>query len=137
MRSTRRVDTKPELALRSALHRSGARFRKDFRVDTPIRPIRVDIAFPSRRLAVLVDGCFWHRCPEHGTRPRANAEFWKAKLDRNVERDRETDAALAASGWKVLRFWEHESPQEAATAVLAELGGASSAGDRGNSPQSP
>jgi DNA mismatch endonuclease (patch repair protein) len=83
--------------------------------------VRADIAFPRRRLAVFVDGCFWHRCPEHGTSPKANHDFWKAKLDRNVERDRESDAALEAAGWTVLRFWEHEDPAVAATKILAAL----------------
>jgi DNA mismatch endonuclease (patch repair protein) len=78
---------------------------------------KVDIVFPTERLAVFVDGCFWHSCPEHATYPRANGHWWAAKLARNVERDRETDRRLAAEGWTVLRIWEHEDPLEAATNV--------------------
>jgi DNA mismatch endonuclease, patch repair protein len=121
MRSTKRTDTSPELALRSVLHRAGARFRKDYPVKTEHRSVRPDIVFPARRLAVFVDGCFWHRCPEHGTQPRAHGDFWRAKLDRNVERDRETDAALEAAGWRVFRCWEHEPPEEAAVRILSVL----------------
>jgi DNA mismatch endonuclease, patch repair protein len=121
MRSTKRTDTSPELALRSALHRAGARFRKDYPVRTEERLVRPDIVFPARRLAVFVDGCFWHRCPEHGTDPRANADFWRAKLDRNVHRDEQTNAALQAAGWRVVRCWEHEPPEEAAERVLRAL----------------
>jgi DNA mismatch endonuclease (patch repair protein) len=121
MRSNRRTDTAPERALRSLLHRSGLRFRKDYRVDLADRRVRVDIAFPRHRLAVFVDGCFWHRCPEHATDPITNGRFWSDKLRRNVERDRQTDAALCLAGWTVLRFWEHEDPTAAARAVVEAL----------------
>jgi len=94
MRANRRTDTKPEMALRRALHRQGYRFRKDYRLDlaggTRVRP---DIAFTARRVAVFVDGCFWHACPEHGTRPANNVWYWEPKLRRNVERDRAADRA--------------------------------------------
>lgn len=73
-------------------------------------------------VAVFVDGCFWHRCPLHGTLPKANADWWLAKLDRNVERDRETDLLLVASGWQVLRFWEHEEPAAAAATIAGAVG---------------
>jgi DNA mismatch endonuclease (patch repair protein) len=72
-------------------------------------------------VAVFVDGCFWHRCPDHGTRPRTNVGYWRAKLDRNVERDRANDAALAAARWRVVRVWEHEDPAEAAARIAALL----------------
>ena len=122
MRANRRTDTKPEIVLRRALHRQGYRFRKDYRLDlsggTRVRP---DIAFTARRVAVFVDGCFWHACPEHGTKPANNVWYWEPKLRRNVERDRAADAALAADGWDVVRIWEHEPLEAAVTAVLAAL----------------
>ena len=122
MRANRRKDTKPELALRRALHGRGYRYRKDYRLDlaggTRVRP---DIVFTARKVAIFVDGCFWHGCPEHGSRPAVNVWYWEPKLRRNAERDRAADAALAAAGWAVVRVWEHE-PLEAATAsVVAAL----------------
>lgn len=102
-------DTAPELALRRLLHARGLRYR----VDVPPLPglrRRADVVFTRARLAVFVDGCFWHRCPEHGTSPKNNAEWWRDKLDRNVQRDRDTDRTLTDAGWQVLRFWEHEPP---------------------------
>src|SRR5438445_12809478 len=119
MRANRRVDTKPELALRSALHRRGYRFRKDYRLDLDAGArVRPDIAFTAKRVAVFVDGCFWHVCPEHGTKPAANTWYWGPKLARNVERDRAADAALVAAGWQVVRTWEHESLGAAVAVVL-------------------
>jgi DNA mismatch endonuclease (patch repair protein) len=118
MRGNRKRDTKPEIAIRSSLHRSGLRFRKDFpiRADSG-RPIRADIVFPRARVAVFVDGCFWHRCPQHGTSPRSNSGYWRPKLDRNVERDREVDRRLTDAGWTVVRVWEHEDPEDAARQI--------------------
>ena len=124
MRANRRTDTKPELALRSALHRQGYRFRKDFRVDLDGGArVRPDIAFTARRVAVFVDGCFWHVCPEHGRDPAVNEWYWAPKLRRNIERDRAADAALAAAGWQVVRVWEHEPLDAAIAAVVAVLDG--------------
>jgi DNA mismatch endonuclease (patch repair protein) len=80
---------------------------------------RADIVFTRARIAVFVDGCFWHGCPQHATQPASNAPWWSAKLARNVERDRETDDHLRESGWTVLRFWEHEDAREAAEVVVA------------------
>ncbi|MGH2918157.1 MAG: very short patch repair endonuclease [Solirubrobacteraceae bacterium] len=122
MRSNRRRDTAPELAMRSALHRAGLRFR----VDMPVRPaghrvVRPDVVFPRRRLAIYVDGCFWHGCPIHGTQARTNAGYWRAKIAENQERDRRITAALEDDGWIVLRFWEHEEPAEMAARVAAAL----------------
>ena len=111
-----RRDTKPEVEIRSALHRRGLRFRLQRPLDFDRRR-RVDIVFPRERVAVFVDGCFWHSCPQHATFPRANAEFWRSKLRRNVARDRETDRRLEAEGWIVLRFWEHEDPDAAAATI--------------------
>jgi DNA mismatch endonuclease (patch repair protein) len=123
MRANRRTDTKPELALRRALHRRGYRFRKDYRLDLDGgRRVRPDIAFTARRVAVFVDGCFWHACPEHGSKPRANDWYWTPKLARNVERDRVADETLASAGWQVVRIWEHESLEQAVAAVIAVVG---------------
>ena len=122
MRANRRTDTKPELALRSALHRQGYRFRKDFRLDLDGGArVRPDIAFTGRRVAVFVDGCFWHVCPQHGRDPAVNESYWSPKLRRNVERDRAADAALAAAGWRVVRVWEHQSLDEAVAMVVEVL----------------
>jgi DNA mismatch endonuclease (patch repair protein) len=82
---------------------------------------RPDVVFSKARVAVFVDGCFWHRCPQHLTDPRTNSTYWAAKLDRNVARDRRNDAALEAAGWHVIRVWEHESPSGAADRVEAAL----------------
>jgi DNA mismatch endonuclease (patch repair protein) len=69
----------------------------------------------------MVDGCFWHGCPVHGTSPKSNADWWKHKIERNKERDAATDVAFAEAGWLVLRVWEHENPEEAAARVAAEV----------------
>jgi DNA mismatch endonuclease, patch repair protein len=121
MRGNRRADTKPELALRSALHGLGYRYRKDFRLDLPLRRVRPDIAFTRRKVAVFVDGCFWHACPEHGSKPKNNEWYWSPKLARNVERDRAADEALAQAGWTVIRLWEHVPLPDAVAAVVAAL----------------
>jgi DNA mismatch endonuclease (patch repair protein) len=115
-----RRDTLPELALRSELHRRGLRFRVD-RAPVPGLRSRADIVFGPAHVAVYVDGCFWHSCPEHGTRPKANAEWWEQKLNRNQERDAETDRTLRENGWAVVRIWEHEDPIEAADRVEAAV----------------
>src|SRR4051812_33034335 len=96
-----------ERSLRSALHGRGLRFRKHLAV-LPGRRCKPDIVFPRAQIAVFVDGCFWHRCPEHASSPKANAEWWSEKLARNVARDRENDALLRAAGWTVVRLWAHE-----------------------------
>lgn len=111
-----RRDTAPELALRSELHRRGLRFRVDRAPVLGVRS-RADIVFGPARVAVYVDGCFWHSCPEHATKPKANAEFWERKLQRNRERDGETNQLLEERGWAVVRVWEHEDPVEAADRV--------------------
>jgi len=122
MKSNRRVDTKPELALRRALHGLGYRYRKDFRLDLDggVR-VRPDIVFTARKVAVFVDGCFWHCCPEHGSQPASNTWYWEPKLRRNVDRDRAADAALDQAGWTVMRFWEHESIESAVAEVVGVL----------------
>lgn len=98
------TNTRPEVVLRKELTRRGLRYRLQYRVEG----VRVDIAFPSRRLAVLIDGCFWHGCPEHYVHPRGNTDFWDKKLRENVDRDRRQTLKLRGSGWAVLRLWEHE-----------------------------
>ena len=128
MRANRRADTKPELALRRALHHLGYRYRKDYRLDLDAGArVRPDIAFTARRVAVFVDGCFWHACPQHGRNPEVNEWYWAPKLRRTVERDRAADAALAAAGWQVVRIWEHVPLGDAVAAVTAALRGASRA----------
>lgn len=122
MLANRRTDTKPEIALRSELHRRGLRFRKDFRLDLGSVKPRPDIVFTRSKVAVFVDGCFWHSCAEHrGKTPKTNAEYWATKLARNVERDLENDVALRSAGWTVVRLWEHVSTPDAADSVEAAL----------------
>src|ERR1700720_953884 len=122
MRANRRTDTKPELALRHALHRMGYRYPKDYRLALDSgRRVRPDIAFTARKVAVFVDGCFWHACPEHGSKPRANEWYWGPKLIRNVERDRVNDAALILAGWTVVRLWEHVPLDQAVGTVVTAL----------------
>ncbi|QEV18275.1 very short patch repair endonuclease [Streptomyces alboniger] len=109
-------DTAPEVAVRRLLHAAGLRYR----INTPVpgMPRRtIDIAFGKAKIAVFMDGCFWHGCPEHATWPKVNAEWWRQKLDRNIARDLETKKHLAEAGWTVLRFWEHEAPDEVAKRV--------------------
>lgn len=120
MQGNRGSDTRPEVMLRSALHRRGLRFLKNASPIVGVR-CRADIVFRGARIAVFCDGCFWHRCPDHGTLPRTNGSYWQAKLDRNVQRDRQNDEALRAAGWQVIRVWEHESPAAAATRVAAAV----------------
>lgn len=121
MRSNRPRDTLPEVRLRSALHRSGLRFRKHVR---PVHGLRceADIAFSRAQLAVFLDGCWWHSCPEHGEIPKQHKEFWSAKLAGTRERDRRNTDALVAAGWSVLRIWEHESLEDAVRKVHERLG---------------
>ncbi len=106
-----------ERVVRSELHRRGLRFRKHASPVPGLR-CRPDIVFTKARVAVFVDGCFWHRCPIHGSSPKANASYWKPKLDANVARDRRNDAALADAGWSVLRFWAHQPVDEIVQAVV-------------------
>ncbi|WAM18122.1 very short patch repair endonuclease [Rhodococcus sp. JS3073] len=120
MRAQRRRDTAPELALRRELHRRGVRYYVD---RAPMKGIRrrADLVFPRRKVAVYVDGCFWHSCPQHATFPKSNAQWWAEKLAGNVTRDRDTDTRLADAGWTVVRIWEHENPAVAADRVQEAL----------------
>lgn len=122
MRGNRRRDTKPELAVRRLIHAAGLRYRVDF---APIGGrSRADIVFTRARVAIYIDGCFWHGCPIHATYPKRNSDYWLPKLQRNVERDRESDARLQLAGWTVLRFWEHEAPEDVAATIASEVGAA-------------
>lgn len=116
MRRQRGEGTGPELAVRRLLYAAGLRYRLHQRVPGMTRR-RIDIAFPGPRVAVFLDGCFWHGCPQHASSPMANAGAWRKKFDRNAARDAETTAHLAAVGWTVLRFWEHEPPAKVAATV--------------------
>lgn len=124
MKSNRGRDTGPELRLRRELHRRGHRYFVD---RAPLRGLRrrADLLFPRKRVAVFVDGCFWHGCPEHHTVSKTNPEFWAEKVEANRTRDRETDQLLAEAGWTVLRIWEHEEVADAVVRVEAALAGAS------------
>lgn len=114
-------DTAPELAVRRLLHARGMRYR----VDSPPLPglrRRADITFGPAKIAVFIDGCFWHGCPEHGSRvTTANTAYWRDKIARNTLRDRETDAALDTAGWLSIRIWEHEAPAAAADRIEVEV----------------
>ena len=117
MAKVRQKGTGAEIALRRDLYRRGLRYRVDFEVLK--KPRRVaDIAFPGLRIAIFIDGCFWHGCPEHATWPKQNAEFWRQKIEANCARDTDTNERLRNIGWTVLRFWEHESPTEAVDIVV-------------------
>lgn len=119
-----RRETAKERALRSALHARGERFRKDYPPLTGLR-CKADVAFTRDRFAIFVDGCFWHRCPEHGSDPKANSDYWRAKLDANAARDRRNDRrndqALRQAGWTVLRLWEYHSTSQMAIDALDSL----------------
>ncbi len=136
MKCTRRRDTAPELAFRSAIRFRGLRYRINYK---PIPGLcrRADLAFVSARVAVFIDGCFWHGCPTHGTWPKANAKFWRSKIETNQQRDNDTDRRLLEAGWLVVRVWAHDDLAAAASRV-AELVASrvSMAGRAGVSPVS-
>lgn len=117
MSQQRSRDTGIEIALRRELHRLGLRYRIHRR---PLPGVRreADIVFGPVKVAVFVDGCFWHGCPEHTRLPKRNAEFWKAKIEGNKARDLDTGALFAAAGWTIIRVWGHENPIDAATRVV-------------------
>ncbi|WP_152185462.1 very short patch repair endonuclease [Segeticoccus rhizosphaerae] len=121
MQANRGRDTRPELALRRALHSRGLRYYVNRRPEKTIRRT-ADIVFPRARVAVFVDGCFWHGCPEHHTVAKANARFWADKVTHNRVRDLETNELLRGRGWNVLRIWEHVPVDVAVNAVLSALG---------------
>jgi DNA mismatch endonuclease (patch repair protein) len=116
MQANKSRDTGPELALRRELFKRGLRYRVCLR---PLKDVRrtVDIVFPRVKIAVLVDGCFWHGCPEHHRPPKAHADYWETKVRRNAARDEETTRLLRDAGWQVIRFWEHEDTRDMADIV--------------------
>jgi DNA mismatch endonuclease, patch repair protein len=122
MKATGQRDTTPELALRSALHRRGLRFRVDVAPLADLRR-RADVVFRAERLAVFVDGCFWHGCPQHATWPQANGQWWRDKIEGNRARDTDTNQRLADAGWTVVRVWEHEDLDRAVERVVTALTG--------------
>jgi DNA mismatch endonuclease (patch repair protein) len=120
MKSTRQRNTAPEMALRSALHGMGLRYRID-REPVPGLRRRADIVFCSLLVAVYVDGCFWHGCPQHATWPKQNAEFWRTKIEANRQRDADTDRQLVKAGWVSIRVFEHENVASAAMRIASLL----------------
>ncbi|WDZ84541.1 very short patch repair endonuclease [Micromonospora cathayae] len=120
MKKQRSKNTQSELRVRQALHRAGFRYR--LHIPVPGKPRRsIDIAFPRTKIAVFVDGCFWHGCPEHGGEALNNKDWWRNKIAQNKARDEDTSRHLVAAGWTVLRFWEHENPVEVAAAIGRQL----------------
>ncbi len=116
MRAAKPRDTAPEKSLRSELHKRGLRYRVDVKTIKELNR-RADIVFRSAKVAVFVDGCFWHGCPIHGTQAKANAEFWKNKIKQNQVRDADTNKRLKKAGWRVIRVWEHENPEKASQKI--------------------
>jgi DNA mismatch endonuclease (patch repair protein) len=125
MRANRRKDTGPELALRSALHRRGLRYRVDHPIRvTSGRPLRPDVVFTRARVAVYLHGCYWHGCPVHGTTPATRREYWTAKIADNKARDARHARLLEEAGWTVVQVWEHEDPKVAASTIARVIAGA-------------
>src|SRR5215213_9270407 len=114
MQGNRRRDTTPEMAVRRLAHASGLRYRVDAK-PLPHLNRRADLVFTRVKVAVFIDGCYWHGCPEHGTTAKSNPDYWNAKIARNRERDAETDRLLIGAGWTVVRAWEHETPEDVVT----------------------
>jgi DNA mismatch endonuclease (patch repair protein) len=121
MQSNRGRDTKPELAVRRILHGAGLRYRVDRQLVLGLRR-RADVVFPTERIAVLIDGCYWHGCPEHGpTSFGTNVVYWTNKIAENRARDLDTTARFEAAGWRVMRFWTHTPPVEIAEAIATAV----------------
>ncbi|QSR24038.1 very short patch repair endonuclease [Nocardioides aromaticivorans] len=120
MQGNRGRDTKPEMAVRRGVHAAGLRFRVDYR---PIRELnrRADLVFTRAKVAVFVDGCFWHGCPTHHKVAKSNAAFWAQKVARNRERDAETDRILSDAGWTVIRVWEHDPVDDVVNLIVASV----------------
>lgn len=117
-----RRDTACEMAIRRRLHAEGLRYRVHYPLPGHRRRT-IDIAFPAQRVAVFVDGCFWHGCPAHSHQTRSNTDWWLRKIGRNRERDAETNAILSEAGWHVMRVWEHEDSEQAASRIASEIKG--------------
>lgn len=120
MQAIRSRDTKPERLIRSLLHAHGLRYRVAARPLTDLRRT-ADVVFRPAKVAVFIDGCYWHGCPEHYVPPKTNQGYWSVKVATNMARDRDTDSRLADAGWTVLRFWEHESPDLCALQIAAAV----------------
>ncbi|GAC55727.1 very short patch repair endonuclease [Gordonia amicalis] len=118
MQSNRRRDTSPELAVRRLVHAAGLRYRVDFAPLDDHRRLRADLVFTRAHVAVFIDGCFWHGCPQHHTVAKTNAEYWARKVQTNMDRDERFNALLEKAGWSVLRFWEHEEPASVARSIV-------------------
>jgi len=121
MQANRSRDTGPEMAVRHLLFADGLRYRVSYHPLPDNKRMTVDIAFPGARVVVLIDGCFWHGCPDHYQVPRTHTDYWEGKIDGNIARDRRTDEALQSAGWDVLRFWTHEAPSLITNTIEAEL----------------
>lgn len=122
MQGNRKRDTTPEIRIRKLLHAGGLRYRVDYPLPFDRRR-RADVVFTKLKVAVFIDGCFWHGCPEHYISPRSNHEFWRNKHLKNLARDRDTDVRMRQLGWTVMRFWEHESPEDVVGRIRSCLPG--------------
>ena len=120
MRAAKSRDTEAEMKVRRLLHSMGLRYRVDYLVLTKPRR-KADIAFTRAKVAVFIDGCFWHGCPKHGTSAKANAEFWRNKIQTNKERDLDTNKRLKKEGWLIIRAWEHEEPEKVASKIASKV----------------
>ena len=127
-RANVRSDTKPEVLLRQQLHAAGLRFRKDYLIRCDGLRTHADVAFTKKKIAVYVDGCFWHCCPMHFVMPKTNLGYWEPKLAANVARDKRMQQSLAREGWKVIRLWEHQVADELVLQSLVAFAKESSAG---------
>ena len=121
MHSNKRRDTRPETAVRRLIHTAGLRYRVDYPPLPELRRRRADVVFTRAKVAVFIDGCFWHGCPEHYRPASQNASFWNAKRTANALRDEDTNARLEAAGWTVMRFWEHQAPSDVAAQIIASV----------------
>ena len=120
MRSMPEHSTGPEMAVRRLLYRKGVRYRIQYPV--PGAPRRtIDIAFPGRKIAVFIDGCFWHGCSEHRNIPAHNRDWWQKKIDENRSRDRDTDEKLRKAGWEIFRFWEHDAVDKIVERLMSSI----------------
>jgi len=121
MRGNARRDTRPELAVRRLIFAAGLRYRVDYAPLPEYRRLKADIVFPRVRIAIFIDGCFWHGCVDHYRPATANAKFWSTKIAGNRQRDISSNLKLVEAGWTVLRFWEHEAPEQVASRIIAVL----------------
>lgn len=122
MAKVRTRDTGPEMAVRRLLYANGLRYRVNYKPKSPkLGRSTIDIAFPGKRLAIFIDGCFWHNCPEHGEIPKANNKWWRNKFAENAARDERVTKILKEGGWNVLRFWSHETPENVCQFIQNEI----------------